>query len=56
MSRSDCGSGIYKRPLALLRAVNEHAMSFQEARYEMVIISIRENLCILGANNMKEKC
>ena len=37
-SRSDFESKVYGDPLKLLDAIREHAMNFQETRYEMSII------------------
>ena len=38
-ARSDFESKIYNNPLELLSAIREHAMNYQESRYEMSIIS-----------------
>jgi hypothetical protein len=38
-ARSDFESKVYNDPLELLNAIREHAMNFQETRYEMSIIS-----------------
>ena len=38
-SRSDYDSLIFNDPIALLRAIKEHSLNYQETRYEMSIIS-----------------
>jgi hypothetical protein len=38
-SRSDYDSVVYNDPIALLRAIKEHSLNYQETRYEMSIIS-----------------
>jgi hypothetical protein len=38
-SRSDFESQVYNDPLKLLNAIRKHAMNFQDARYEMSVIS-----------------
>jgi hypothetical protein len=37
--RSDFEGSIYNDPIKLLNAVKEHALNYQETRYEMSIIS-----------------
>lgn len=39
LSRLDYESTIYNDPIGLLKAVTEHALSYQEKRYEMSIVS-----------------
>jgi hypothetical protein len=39
VSRSDYDSVVYNDPIALLRAIKEHSLNYQETRYEMSIIS-----------------
>ena len=38
-ARTDCESIIYNDPIELLRAVKEHALNYQESKYEMSIIT-----------------
>jgi hypothetical protein len=38
VSRSDYDSVVYNDPIALLRAIKEHSLNYQETRYEMSII------------------
>ncbi len=38
-SRSDYDSAVYNDPIALLQAIKEHSLNYQETRYEMSIIS-----------------
>jgi hypothetical protein len=38
-SRSDYDSVVYNNPIALLRAIKEHSLNYQDTRYEMSIIS-----------------
>jgi hypothetical protein len=38
VSRSDYDSVVYDDPIALLRAIKEHPLNYQETRYEMSII------------------
>ena len=39
MARSDFESRIYNDPIELLKAIKEHALNYQETRYDMSIIS-----------------
>jgi hypothetical protein len=39
VSRSAYDSGVYNDPIALLRAIKEHSLNYQETRYEISIIS-----------------
>ena len=39
VSRSDYNTVVYNDPIALLRAIKEHSLNYQETRYEMSIIS-----------------
>jgi hypothetical protein len=38
-SRSDYDSEVYNNPIALLQAIKEHSLNYQDTRYEMSIIS-----------------
>ena len=39
LARSDYEDEIYNNPIKLLKAIKEHALNYQETRYEMSIIS-----------------
>jgi hypothetical protein len=39
LARSDYETMLYNDPIELLKAVKEHALNYQETRYEMSIIS-----------------
>ena len=39
LAQSDYEDEIYNNPIKLLKAIKEHALNYQETRYEMSIIS-----------------
>ena len=51
-SRSDYESMVYNDPVELLRAIREHALNYQETRYEMAIIA--ESMITLLTSKQKE--